>query len=191
MLNTQYRMNKEIGSLVSELFYDNKLNTGTDIINDTKLYKGNSLVYLDVKGKQRKTKSGSLINEIEAEFIIDKITELNEVYNDYEGKKIDIGIISFYKSQVEYLKDKIRPLNLNNIDVQVGTVDAYQGLEKDIIFLSSVRTNGIGFIANPNRLNVALSRAKKLIVLFGDIHNLTYNSLFERIIKRCKNGRNI
>lgn len=191
MLNTQYRMNREIGNLVSELFYDNKLNTGTDIINDTKLYTGNSLVYLDVKGKQKRTNSGSLVNEIEAEEIVNKLIELNKTSQNYEGDKITVGIISFYKAQVEYLRDKIRTLSLNNIDVKVGTVDAYQGLEKDIIFLSSVRTQGVGFTANPNRLNVSLSRAKKLVVLFGDIRNLTSDKLFKKIIQGCKDGRNI
>ena len=191
MLDTQYRMSREIGDLVSELFYDSKLKTGTDIVNDTNLYTGNSLVYLDVKGKQRRTNSGSLVNEIEAEEIVSKLIELNKSSETYEGEKITVGIISFYKAQVEYLTDKIRTLNLNNIDVKVGTVDAYQGLEKDIIFLSAVRTNGVGFTANPNRLNVSLSRAKKLVVLFGDIRNLNSDKLFEKIIKGCKDGRNI
>lgn len=191
MLDTQYRMNREIGDLVSELFYNNKLNTGTDIVNDTQLYTGNSLVYLDVKGKQIRTNSGSLVNKVEAKEIVSKLLELNELSKDQQGDKITVGIISFYKAQVEYLRDKIRTLNLNNIDVKVGTVDAYQGLEKDVIFLSAVRTKGVGFTANPNRLNVSLSRAKKLVVLFGDIRNLTSDKLFKKIIQECKDGRNI
>lgn len=190
MLNTQYRMTKEIGDLVSELFYDNKLETGTKIINDTPLYTENALVYIDVKGKQRRTNSGSLVNEIEANEIIEKLKELNDkVILDKE--KITVGIISFYKSQVEYLRPLVRSLNLDSIDVEVGTVDAYQGLEKDIIFLSSVRTQGIGFISNPNRLNVSLSRAKKLVVLFGDIRNLSEDTLFKKIINKCKDGRQL
>lgn len=191
MLDTQYRMTEEIGDLVSELFYDSKLKTGTKIKNDTPLYTDNALVYIDVKGKQTRTNSGSLKNEVEADEIINKLKELDELNKGQDKKKISVGIISFYKAQVENLIPKIRSINLENIDVEVGTVDAYQGLEKDIIFLSTVRTQGIGFISNPNRLNVSLSRAKKLIVLFGDIRNLKSDKIFRKIIDKCKDGREL
>lgn len=190
MLDTQYRMTKEIGDLVSELFYDSKLKTGTNIINDTNFYTGKGLVSINVNGIQRKTPSGSWINHNECEAIIEKLLELNDS-NANSSNKISVGVISFYKAQVELLKNKLRMIDFSNIDVEVGTVDAYQGLEKDIILISSVRTEGIGFISNPNRLNVSLSRAKKLIVLFGYLSNLNKDKLMKKILDKCAHGGDI
>ena len=190
MLDTQYRMTKEIGDLVSDLFYGGKLKTGTNIINDTNFYRNKGLVSINVKGIQKKLPSGSWINNNECEEIMEKLEELDNVSKGVD-KKISVGIISFYKAQVENIKCKIRKLDFKNIEVEVGTVDAYQGLEKDIIFISSVRTDGIGFIANPNRLNVSLSRAKKLVVIFGDIMNLKKDKLFKQVIDKCADGGEI
>lgn len=186
MIDTQYRMTKEIGDLVSEVFYDEKLKTGTDIVNDTPLYTGHALVFIDVKGKEEETKSGSFTNRRECDEIIEKLQELDELSKELENRP-SVGIISFYKSQANLIESKIRKLDLK-IDVTVGTVDAYQGLEKEIIFISAVRTKGIGFIANPNRLNVALSRAKKLVIIFGDERNIKKNELFEKILGKCIDG---
>lgn len=185
MLDTQYRMTKKIGDLVSELFYNNTLKTGTDIVNDTNMYSGESLVSINVIGKQKKQITGSYINKYECNEILGKLTELNKE-NKESLNIVSIGVISFYKSQVELLRRKINSLGLKNIDITVGTVDAFQGLEKDIILLSTVRTSGVGFTSNPNRLNVALSRAKKLVVIFGDLNNLSNDELFMKILKRFK-----
>lgn len=187
MLDTQYRMTKEIGDLVSTLFYNGDLKTGTKIVNDTNFYKGKALVSIDVRGMQKKTPSGSWININECEAILNKLIELDKAQDGSE-QKISVGIISFYKAQVDYIKPKINKLILKNITVDIGTVDAYQGLEKDIIFISSVRTEGIGFISNPNRLNVSLSRAKKLVVIFGDLINLNKDKLFKQILEKCTDG---
>ena len=187
MLDTQYRMTKEIGDLVSELFYDSKLKTGTDITNDTNFYTGKGLVSINVMGEQRNTRSKSWVNKKECEAIIEKLLELDEKSEGID-KKISVGVISFYKSQVELLKYRVEMIEFKNIHVEVGTVDAYQGLEKDIIFISSVRTDGIGFISNPNRLNVSLSRAKKLVVIFGYLQNLKKDKLIKRILDKCADG---
>ncbi len=190
MLDTQYRMTKEIGDLVSRLFYNGQLKTGTKIVNDTNFYTGKGLVSINIKGVQKKTHSGSWINNQECDEVISKLIELDKV-QEGASKKISVGIISFYKAQVEQIKFKVNKLIFKNIEVDVGTVDAYQGLEKDIIFISSVRTEGIGFISNPNRLNVSLSRAKKLVVIFGDLSNLHKDKLFSEIINCCADGGEI
>lgn len=187
MLDTQYRMNKVIGDAVSELFYDGKLKTGTDIINDTPLYTGKSLVALNVMGKERRTHTKSFINNEEIIFIINKLKELDKEI-EKSDKKLSVGIISFYKSQTDSIKRELNKNRFNNLDINSGTVDSFQGLENDIIFISSVRTDGIGFISNRNRLNVALSRAKKLAIIVGDLNNLRKNSLFKQLLEKCSDG---
>lgn len=54
----------------------------------------------------------------------------------------------------------------------VNTIDSYQGLEKDVIIISNARTNGVGFLSNAQRLNVALTRPKKCLILCGNFKNL-------------------
>lgn len=187
MLDTQYRMNEQIGSLVSELFYDNELKTGTKIVNDLDFYNGESLIVKDVLGAEKRNSVGSYYNEKEVEEIIKKLKELNEISNKRE-KKTEVGIITFYRGQVDEILKNLKKEKLENLDINVGTVDAYQGLEKEVVFLSTVRTHGIGFAANLNRVNVALSRAKKLLLIFSDVDNMKKDELYEKIFKRCKRG---
>lgn len=185
MLDTQYRMTKEIGDLVSDLFYDGNLKTGTDIINDTPLYSGKSLVGKNIFSTEKRNSVGSYINKFEAYEIIQKLSELNE--KNANKKNISVGVISFYKAQADFIKNEIkkREKSFENIELSVGTVDSYQGLEKEIIFISTVRSKGIGFTSNKNRLNVALSRAKKLIVIFSNKQNMIKNETFRKIFERC------
>ncbi|KAJ2610714.1 Protein zgrf1 [Coemansia sp. RSA 1694] len=70
--------------------------------------------------------------------------------------------------------------------VQVSTVDAYQGSEREVIIISCVRTEKIGFIANPNRVNVALSRARRHCLVLGARKLLETNSMWRRILEYCR-----
>lgn len=67
----------------------------------------------------------------------------------------------------------------------VNTIDSYQGLEKDVIVISNARTNGIGFLANPQRLNVALTRPKKCLILCGNFKNLEVLYIHTYLIFFC------
>lgn len=60
-------------------------------------------------------------------------------------------------------------------NIVVNTIDSYQGTEKDVIIISNARTNGIGFLENPQRLNVAMTRSKKCLILCGNFKNLEVN----------------
>ncbi len=188
MLDTQYRMNKEIGDAVSSLFYENKLKTGKNESNenDTPLYNGKSLIAINVNSKQSSSKK-SYKNDVEINFIISKLKEIDYDLEEYtkENRRLSIGVISFYKLQSDIINKRLRNCNFKNIDVSSGTVDSYQGLEKDIIIISSVRTEGIGFIANKNRLNVALSRAKKIAIIVGNLENLRKNETFRLLLDKC------
>lgn len=70
--------------------------------------------------------------------------------------------------------------------VQVSTVDAFQGAEKEIIVLSCVRTRQIGFIDSEKRMNVALTRAKRHLLIVGNLSCLSKNRLWGRVIYHCK-----
>ena len=138
----------------------------------------------------------------------DSFHEYNNRWSSVEDKQI--GLISFYGKQLRLLKEMAREFNPNEMPIRVSTVDRFQGMERNIIIVSMVRSHCIqtekgqkpnytkyredgypkqedlGFAQSPNRLNVALSRAKRLLIIVGDsqlfrtkeIYDNVYNTVF-------------
>jgi superfamily I DNA and/or RNA helicase len=136
----------------------------------------------------RTIKSNYNLAEVKA--IIDKLKEFMEWSRTHEKtsvtkEKWSVAILSFYKGQAKKVSDELRKLagtyNLDgryeefsseefNIEIKIGTVDRFQGQEADVVFLSFVRCcrQSPGFLDNINRLNVAITRAKYQLIIFGD-----------------------
>lgn len=74
-------------------------------------------------------------------------------------------------------------------NVSVNTIDSYQGQEKDIIFISSARTDGIGFTGQPQRLNVALTRAKKCLMICGNYISIGKSYVWQKIIQNARDRK--
>lgn len=184
MLNKQFRMHEDIGELVSQLFYPEGLYHGQPagaLQNDTSLYNGKHLAWIDVSLRGQ-GEQGRYVNEHEVDVLIEQVKKLLKSSPQYNGH---IGIISFYNEQLVLLNKKLKNAGLEQA-VQSGTVDAFQGKEFDIVFLTTVRSNryqgearALGFLRSPNRFNVALSRARKLIVIVGDAKTLCHSNMFQ------------
>lgn len=101
-------------------------------------------------------------------------------------KEVDIGIISPYRRQCEEITTTCALNQWDNI--QIGSVEIFQGQEKPIIIASTVRSNvpNIGFLNNPKRLNVLLTRAKCLLIIIGDAKTLSMDKYWAHVIKYCK-----
>ena len=85
--------------------------------------------------------------------------------------KYSVGVITPYKAQLDLIRERTKQLGLRNIKVDVNTVDAFQGSQRDIIIYSTVRSNNrrsIGFIKEQARLNVSFSRAIRALIIIGD-----------------------
>ncbi|XP_075159732.1 putative helicase senataxin [Haematobia irritans] len=165
-LQTQYRMHPEICRWPNQYFYKNELINGTNTID----YKTPLVPFtvLNLAYTQNKAcENGKITNNLEAEFVAKLLKALDgfipNKYNSY-------GVITPYAHHRKTLEHSIRSLGLTNI--MVNTIESYQGLEKDVIVISNARTSGIGFLANPQRLNVALTRPKKCLILCGNFKNL-------------------
>jgi len=130
--------------------------------------------------EERMSGGKSLYNAAELQEIRTLLVDLNEAAGEakragriHPDQQKSIGVISFYGEQVKRLQRMIdQELRLPHLTVRTGTVDRFQGSERDIIVLSMVRNNqnkhgDIGFAKDYRRLNVALSRAKELLVLVG------------------------
>ncbi|XP_044006966.1 probable helicase senataxin [Aphidius gifuensis] len=85
--------------------------------------------------------------------------------------------------------DKLKKLNTQWESVRINTVDSFQGQEQDIIIMSCVRSNGIGFVSNPNRLNVSLTRAKHTMILCGNFHTFRRNSMWRDLLNDAEKRR--
>ncbi|MBZ7987975.1 AAA domain-containing protein [Campylobacter canadensis] len=181
MLTYNYRAHKSICNIYSNVFYEGDLKT-KDEINELKQHNIDcyiaNLVWLNtgnLKDRADEQKGTGKINRCNAKIIKQ---ELNTLQNYCKNNNLSIGIITPYKDQKyyldNYLKDIVQKYKQDDIQIDIGTVDSFQGSDRDIIFYDCVRAGGgkkskIDFIADEKRLNVSLSRAKKLLLIVGDI----------------------
>lgn len=180
VLSTQYRMIRNIGNLISTVFYGGTIDTGCkdeDKLHGLSRYEGNSIIWFDTsenrRRKQKKTKGNSFMNEEEKRIILDILEDLKKS-NELDNQ--DIGIITGYSGQKDILRNSVKAIGYDKIaQIDINVLDAFQGRENDIIMYSTVRTdNSIGFQKEKERVNVAFSRAKKLLIICGDL-NFFYN----------------
>jgi predicted DNA helicase len=196
ILTIQYRMNDKIMQFSNIKFYNNilksdkkvknrKLQINTEKINYpfNKILDETPIVFVDTslipeKYEVIKKGSSSKYNPLEAKIIL-------EIVKILEDNHIDYGIISPYKDQVKFLKE--------NIDGIINTVDGFQGKENDVIIFSLTRSNDdglIGFLTDERRLNVAITRAKKKLIVIGDKETIIKYSLFKEFVDYIeKNGK--
>lgn len=180
LLKRQYRMNAEIAEFPNNAFYDGELETAGQnhdwAIDDLK-----PIIGIDISGTERQQNHGkSYYNPEEAEAVAKQIKLL--VLNGVEPD--DIGVISAYSGQISEIRRHIQRLEIDDISqVTVDTVDSFQGGEREAIIVSFVRSNEgghSGFLEfpdeGPRRLNVAVTRARKRIVLVGDWSTLATRS---------------
>ncbi len=182
LLNVQYRMNEKILSFSNHRFYDNKLSSG--ITNSDWSIDDEPLTLIDSSGcgfdEVQNLRTLSRYNEGEGFILREHFLQHKEVY---EG--LTIGIISPYSEQVKYLRNVIEDDEFfHPFDITVNSIDGFQGQESDVIYISLVRSNSageIGFLADERRLNVAMTRAKKKLVIIGDMSTLSQNKLFHTL----------
>ena len=172
LLTKQYRMHPAISKFPNQQFYSNKLIDGVNAENRSApaglLWPDwdNPVAFIPVDGGEVVSPDGtSRENPVEVSWVL-KITE--DLLDAGELTKKDIGIITPYAGQVRAIRNS---MSEKLDDVEVRTVDGYQGREKEVIIFSCVRSNpeqNVGFLAEPRRLNVALTRAKRGLIVIGD-----------------------
>lgn len=184
MLEVQYRMNKKISDLVSKSFYSSKLIADRSVAKGrlslkskpTSLVNGKEIEVFDIEGREyRLTETASLYNPLEAEFC----QKLVKAYVEAGVAESKISLITPYRAQVDYLRARIK-------NIEIDTVDAFQGRENDVIILGLVRSNRageLGFLKDWRRLNVSISRAKKKLILVGSKSTLIRDELFANLFR--------
>ena len=178
-LSTQYRMHPAIGDLISFLFYDSKVQNGVKASERTTnlpMLNNRAITWLttsnagSVRFEQSVGHQRGYINHLEVTVIQSCLQRLNQEISA-QGEKYSIGIITPYRAQLELIRNRLKQIPLSHIEVDINTVDAFQGSQRDIIIYSTVRSSNqrrIGFLKEEARLNVAFSRAKRALIIVGD-----------------------
>ena len=184
LLGVQYRMHEQILSFSNKEFYSNKLISHESVAERTLENDEEPLVFIDTSGcgfdETINKRTLSKFNEGEFFILREHFLQSADRYKD-----ASIGIISPYSEQVKYLKLKLEEdEELKKYDIVINSIDGFQGQEKDVIYISLVRSNDkgeIGFLSDEKRLNVAMTRARKKLILIGDMSTLSKSKLFNRL----------
>ncbi|RYF88221.1 MAG: hypothetical protein EOO03_08895 [Chitinophagaceae bacterium] len=171
LLDTQYRMRKSIAGFSGKYFYNDLLQTASELFDHA-----THISFIDTAGMGFEEKHGadgsSLQNEGELQ-VLQKIMETEEL------NPLDTAFISPYAGQVAAAKELLPQ------QMRISTIDSFQGQEKDVIILSLVRSNDegeIGFLKDYRRMNVAITRAKEKLFVIGDSATIGADPFFSEFI---------
>ncbi|SKA45755.1 DNA helicase, putative [Chitinophaga eiseniae] len=183
LLEEQYRMNEMIMGYASAVFYDNKLKAHHTVAGHRLFADDLPLTFVDTAGCgfDEKTEGTSTSNPEEASFLFRHLLQLVAALKAQPGNNTfpEIAIISPYKQQVYLLQEQLQhaaELQPHAASISVNTIDSFQGQERDVVYISMTRSNAdnnIGFLSDIRRMNVAMTRARKKLVVVGDSATLS------------------
>lgn len=195
LLKVQYRMHEDIMRFPSEWFYNHELEAAPEVRHRGILDFDTPMTWIDTSemdfheefvgesfGRINKPEANLLLQELEA--YIKRIGEGRVL-----DERIDFGLISPYKAQVQYLRGRIKSSSFFRpfrSMITVNTVDGFQGQERDVVFISLVRANEngqIGFLNDLRRMNVAITRARMKLVILGDADTMTRHPFYKKLME--------
>ena len=202
LLTRQYRMNTAIMGFSNNYFYENELIADESVsaqvlLNDENSMLSKSIEFIDTAGcgfdEIQNTETLSHFNPKEGDVLFKHLQQLLIEYGTHEHlPSISIGIISPYKEQREWLKDNISDFEFDKtklLSLSIKTIDGFQGEERDVIYISLVRSNErqeIGFLNDLRRMNVAITRAKKKLVVIGDSSTIGASKFYNSFLEYCE-----
>lgn len=194
LLRTQYRMHETIMGFSNQQFYENKL-IADHSVRHKNLPQNNGndlpLEFIDTAGcgflEIENVEYKSRYNPDEYKILREHLYQL--IDNLPEGSQPSIGIISPYREQVIHIQQEVEiDSDLENCDLTINTIDGFQGQERDVIYISLVRSNdkgSVGFLADYRRMNVAMTRAKMKLVIVGDSATIGNHNFYKNFLDYC------
>ena len=190
LLNVQYRMHQDIMKFSSDVFYEKGLladgTVRAALLSDLPQVGSSTLTdcpvhFIDTAGasydEEPEPDGDSRLNPLEAQLVLKKVKELMEC----GLSPAHIAVISPYSAQVKFLREKIKYPGL-----EIDSVDGFQGREKEAVIVSLVRSNRegeVGFLADTRRMNVALTRARRKLIVIGDSATITSHAFYQRMLE--------
>ena len=194
LLNVQYRMNEKIMAYSNRVFYKEELRAAENVKNHRLPIKDNHpLVFIDTVGcgfeEKVNEERQSRFNPDEFQILCEHLYQLIDAFE--QQKLPSIAIISPYSEQVIFIKKTIREdSRLKDIPLIVNTIDGFQGQESDVVYISLVRSNpkgNIGFLKDYRRMNVAMTRARKQLIVVGDSATVGQDSFYSNFLDYVDN----
>eukprot|EP00117_Sycon_ciliatum_P039478 scpid6605/ scgid5662/ Helicase sen1 len=191
MLREQYRMHPDICGFSSRQFYHDKLQTSS-VVLERPAYPVAPFTALNLLNSREDLRGdGRIFNPIEIRLVV-AVCKFLVTSPSHPIPARSIGIITPYREQVEKLKAQLKDREYEGIEVL--SVDGFQGREKDVIILSCVRAQGasqsIGFVRNPQRLNVAMTRARRSLIAIGHYETLKVSKDWAALLDFSKSTGN-
>ena len=189
LLEEQYRMHQMIMEFPSQAFYSSRLIAHETVKNHLLFSDDEPLTFIDTAGCgfDEKIQGTSISNPEEAAFLIKQLMFfVAQLMAHYPPENFpSIAVISPYKHQVDVLRELVLASEELKKYVAVNTIDSFQGQERDAVFISMTRSNSennIGFLSELRRMNVAMTRARKKLVVVGDSATLSQHSFYANFI---------
>ena len=211
LLRIQYRMHEDIMRFSSDWFYHNQMIAAPEVQHRSILDLDLPMTWVDTSeyfDNSENTEKSSFheefvgetfgrINKTEAELTLLSLQAYFELIGKQRilDERLDVGIISPYRAQVQYLRQQIRKkewIKPFRTRISVNTVDGFQGQERDIIVISLVRSNDdgqIGFLRDLRRMNVAITRARMKVIILGDRQTLTRHPFYRKLYQYVQSLR--
>ena len=197
LLTVQYRMNEEIMAFPSRWFYHGRLQAAPEAAQRLVSPLDTPLMWLDtsaISNTEFRISNGSISNADEARLVIHTLRDYIEMVSPrkIESERVDFGIITPYRGQARLIR---RLLKMQHYfrklkrHITVGTVDGFQGQERDVIVISLVRDNAegsIGFLRDLRRMNVAMTRARMKLIIVGNADTLGRHRFYRALIEHVK-----
>jgi hypothetical protein len=193
LLVEQHRMHPEISGYISSASYDNQLQNAPEVLEYEYVTRRPFPVALHMVdtaglrgGRERRGAGGALRNDAEVRVCAQVVRILDE----RADPGLSLAVIAMYADQVDRLRQALSRRHFRR-QVRIDTVDSFEGREEDLVVISLVRSNErgrIGFLRVPNRLNVAISRARRLVVCVGDAATLRAGeeTMYGRLVEAAK-----
>ncbi len=202
LLNRQYRMSNAIMGFSNSYFYNGELQSDESVSEQVlwsseEFFLNRNIEFIDTAGcnfeEVQNPETLSYFNPGEGRILLAHLQQLLEHYSAVsEATPISIGVISPYKEQREWLSDNIA-VNTQDFpllqSLSVKTIDGFQGEERDVIYISLVRSNAvgeIGFLNDLRRMNVAITRARKKLVVLGDSATIGNAAFYRSFLEYCE-----
>ncbi|MBX2872850.1 MAG: IGHMBP2 family helicase [Saprospiraceae bacterium] len=188
-LDTQYRMNEQIMGFSNKRFYQNALKAGLDVAKQRLPFTTDEpVLFIDTAGcgfdEKMHAQYKSRFNPEEYLILREHLYQLIEHFNADNAPSI--ALISPYREQVIHIKQQVEEdPKLQEQPITINTIDGFQGQEKDVIYISLVRSNDkaeIGFLKDYRRMNVAMTRAKLQLVIVGDSATIGDDPFYQELL---------
>ena len=197
LLTVQYRMNEEIMAFSSRWFYEGRLQAAEEAAHRLVSPIDTPLMWLDTSAldyEEKENRQKSISNSQEARLVIHTLRDYIEMISPQrvESERVDFGIITPYRGQARLIR---RLLKMQHYFrklrryITVGTVDGFQGQERDVIVISLVRDNAggtIGFLRDLRRMNVAMTRARMKLIIVGNAQTLSHHRFYRELAEHVR-----